>query len=96
MKIEKQVNGGTVTIIPEGWFDTKAAPEFEAVRMDIPDDVENMVIDCKSLEYISSSGIRQFVAAFKQMNGNLVLRNTSPEIMEVMDLTGVSNRIRIE
>lgn len=96
MIIEKHVNGKEMVIVLDGWLDTQAAPEFEAARKDIPDDIEELVIDCKSLEYISSSGIRQFVAAHKQMQGKLTLCNVSPEIMDILKMTGISKRIRIK
>ena len=60
------------------------------------DDIDSLVIDCKSLEYISSSGIRQFVAAHKQMNGKLTLTNVSPEILDILNMTGISKRIQIK
>ena len=47
-------------------------------------------------EHVSSVGIRQFVAAHtahKKMDGNLVVRNVSPEVWEVLRLTGVGNRL---
>ena len=96
MKIEKHVNGSEMVITLDGWLDTQAAPEFEAARKDITDDIESLVIDCKSLEYISSSGIRQFVAAHKQMNGKLTLTNVSPEILDILNMTGISKRIQIK
>lgn len=95
MKIEKQINGNKMALVLDGWLDTQAAPEFEAAREEIGSEITELVIDCSALEYISSSGIRQFVAAHKQMHGNLTLLNVSAEIMDVLSLTGLAKRMKI-
>ena len=66
MNINRTDDGNTVTLTLEGWLDTQAAPDLEAALNDIGDGFSSMVIDCANLEYISSSGIRQIVAAHKQ------------------------------
>ena len=96
MKIEKAVDEQIMTLTFEGWLDTQAAPELENVLKETGDDIKKIVFDCKKLEYISSSGIRQIVAAYKQMNGNLVLRNVSSDIKDVLNMTGISKRVNIE
>lgn len=96
MEINKAVDGNTVTLSLVGWLDTQAAPELEAALDDIGDDVSVLVIDCGDLEYISSSGIRQIVAAHKQMKGNCTLKNVSEEIMNVFKMIGLEKRIKIE
>lgn len=96
MNINKILNDDTMTLFLEGWLDTQAAPELETAMNDMEDGINTLVFDCKDLEYISSSGIRQFVAAHKKMNGNLILRNVSKEITDVLNMTGVASRIKIE
>lgn len=96
MKIDQIVNGDTATIVLEGWLDTQAAPALEAALNEIPEDMKAIVLECKSLEYISSSGIRQIVAVYKRMNGNLTLKNVSAEIMDVLKMTGLAKRLNIE
>lgn len=96
MNINRTDDGNTVTLTLEGWLDTQAAPDLEAALNDIGDGFSSMVIDCANLEYISSSGIRQIVAAHKQMNGNCTLKNVSSEIMNVFKMIGLTKRIKIE
>lgn len=96
MKIEKTQTGDQMTFVLEGWLDTQAAPELEAELKDLPADVQKLVFDCTSLEYISSSGIRQFVAAHKQMSGSLTLVHVSAEIMDVLNMTGIAKKLNIE
>lgn len=85
-----------MTFAIQGWLDTQAAPDLEQALSEIPEEVENLTFECTALEYISSSGIRQIVAAYKQMNGNLTLKNVSAEIMDVLNMTGIAKKINIE
>ena len=96
MKIEKSVKGDTLTLVLEGWLDTRTAPELDAALSDTPEDIKAIVFDCSGLEYISSAGIRQIVAAHKRVNGNFTLKNVSAEIMDVLNMTGLSKRLNIE
>lgn len=59
----------------------------------------NIVIDCAGLEYISSSGLRQFLTLRKAVaanNGSLKLRNLNGEIIKVFTLTGFVKLFDIE
>ena len=70
-------------------MDTQSAPELEAELNELTPDVSSLVFDCSGLEYISSAGLRQLVAAHKKMNGALTLRHVSDEIMGVIRMTGL-------
>ncbi len=96
MEIKKIVEGDTVTLALKGWLDTQSAPELEAELAEIGSDISSIVFDFKELEYISSSGIRQIVSAYKLMNGNVVLKSVSGEVLEVLDMTGITNRVNVE
>ena len=96
MKIEKTVNGDCMTLALQGWLDTQAAPELEEVINSLPAEITSLVFDCKELEYVASSGIRQIVAAHKKVNGSFTLKNVSPEIMDILNMTGVANKVKIE
>ena len=95
MEIKKTVEGGKATFAIEGWLDTQTAPELGAALDELGDDVTELELDLAALEYASSAGIRQIVAAHKKMDGNLVLRNVSPEVREVLHLTGTDKRLSI-
>ncbi len=96
MKITTKTDQSKMTISLEGWLDTKAAPELENILIGIPSEITDIVFDCSALEYISSSGIRQIIAAYKQMNGNLTMKDVPEEIMSVLNMTGLSKRIKME
>ena len=95
MEIKKTVEGGKATFAIEGWLDTQTAPELGAALSELDEGVTELEFDFAALEYVSSAGIRQIVAAYKKMDGNLVLRNVSPEVREVLRLTGTDKRLTI-
>ena len=95
MEIRKTIEGGKATFAIEGWLDTQTAPELEAALAELDDGVNELEFDLAALEYVSSAGIRQIVAAYKKMGGNLVVRNVSPEVREVLRLTGTDKRLTI-
>lgn len=96
MNIEKHTADRVTTIVLEGWLDTRAAPELEEVLEELPPDTESIIFECKKLEYISSSGIRQIIVAYKRVKGNLTLKNLSEEILRVLEVTGIADWINME
>ncbi|MCR5242579.1 MAG: STAS domain-containing protein [Prevotella sp.] len=60
------------------------APIFERTDCDV-------VIDCKELDYISSSGLRIILGIFKHTRSNghkAILKNLSDAVLEVFSLSG--------
>lgn len=96
MTIEKTLNGNVAELKLTGWLDTQTAPELEAAIDALEGDVNALVIDMAQLEYISSAGLRQVVAAYKRMKGALTLRHVSDEIRNVLHMTGLEKRLSIE
>ena len=95
MEIIRTENGSEVTLKLVGWLDTQAAPQLEEAVAEIKEG-ESLVLDMEELEYVASSGLRQFVAAYKKVNGNMVLRNVSENVMGILKTTGLDRRISIE
>ena len=96
MEIIKTFNGNEATFAVEGWLDTQAASTMEEAISSIPAEVETLTLDLAKMEYISSSGIRQIVAAHKKMNGKLTLKNVSTEALDLLRLTGLDKRLNIQ
>lgn len=96
MTIEKNVQGNTMVMKLTGWLDTQAAMTLEEEIEGLDPNTEKLILDFSELEYISSSGLREIVAAYKKLNGNLLLRNVSDEIMDVIKITGVVRKIKFE
>ena len=95
MSVTKTVDGTKATLAIDGWLDTQSAPELADALNGLEEQVESLVLDLAALEYVSSAGIRQIVAAHKKMGGALVVENVAPEVLEVFRLTGVDKRLDI-
>ena len=90
MKIEKNVDGGRLTLVLEGRVDTITAPELEGALS--YDGVEELVFDLAGVDYISSAGLRVLLSAQKKMMGkSMKIANARPPVMEVFDITGFSS-----
>ena len=96
MTVEKEINGSTAVLSLDGWMDTASAPVLGQALSELPDTVGQLVLDLAKLEYTSSAGIRQLVAAHKQMNGAMTLRNVTPEVASILHMTGLDTKLHIE
>lgn len=96
MAVEKITNGTEAVLKVSGWLDTQSAPELEQAVAGLDGSVETLILDLEKLEYISSAGLRQIVAAHKKMNGKLTLRNVQSDIMSVLTMAGFDKRLHIE
>ncbi len=98
LNITKKANDKELVISLEGRLDTMTAPELEKELKNDLEGVETLIFDFDQLQYISSAGLRILLSAQKQMNkqGNMIVRNSSEEIMEIFEVTGFSDILTIE
>ena len=98
MTIEIKRNADEVVIELVGRLDTNTAPALDKTIGEDIQDSENLVLDLKGLEYISSAGLRVLLAAQTKMqkNGSLKITNVCAEIMDVFEMTGFSDILTIE
>ena len=96
MTIEKNEENGVVTLKLAGWLDAQAAALLEEQIEALDADTPSLVLDLAALEYTSSAGLRQIVAAHKKVDGRLTLKNVQPEIMDVLEMAGFVKRLHIE
>ncbi|MBR6020274.1 MAG: STAS domain-containing protein [Lachnospiraceae bacterium] len=98
MTVTKTLEGGKLTVAPSGRLDTITAPQFESELRAEMDGISELVFDLAGLSYISSAGLRVILSAQKTMNkqGSMVLKNVTPEIMEIFEITGFSDILTIE
>ena len=71
MIIEKTINNNEATLKPKGWLDTETSLEFAEELDKLEENITSLTLDLSELEYTSSAGLRQIVAAHKKMKGNL-------------------------
>ena len=98
MEINKTFKDKSCKIELSGRLDTITSPQLEEVVEGLPADVEELILDLKELDYVSSAGLRVFLNAQKKMadKGKMILRNVNDEIMEVLDMTGFTQILSIE
>lgn len=97
MEIIKNIEGNACNISLVGRLDTTTAPQLEAELKSSLNDIQELNFDLSKLEYISSAGLRVFLAAQKVMNnqGKMEIHNVSSEIMEVFEITGFTDILTI-
>ena len=96
MTIEKNRQGNALELKLSGWLDTERSPLFEEEINALDESTTSLILDCSALEYISSAGIRQIVAAHKKMDGAMTLKHVSDEIMSIIKMTGLTKKLHIE
>ena len=85
-------NGNPVIVNLQGRLDTAAAaevaPDFQALAEQA---ANHIILDCSQLDYISSSGLRLFLALRKESaakGGKLQVRAINADIRQVFMMTG--------
>ena len=98
MTIQKTQEGSKLTVALEGRLDTTTAPQLEGELRSSVTGITDLVFDLAELSYVSSAGLRVLLSAQKVMNkqGNMLIRNVSPDIMEIFDVTGFVDILNIE
>lgn len=90
----KEQNGELIALF-SGRLDTAAAPQTETdVKPLHETTLKTIVLDCNQLEYISSSGLRIFLAilkAAKSKGGQVYITGMSDDIRNVFTMTGFNN-----
>lgn len=98
MEIVNKAEGTKMTMEISGWLDTQTAPQLEEALSALDDSITSLVFDFAKLEYISSAGLRQVIAAYKKMadKDGFKIINISDEVYDVFKLTGFDQKINIE
>ena len=96
MKTEK--NGTALILYPTGRIDSTNAPVFQKEIMDAlhGNPVTSVTLDFDQLEYISSPGLRVLLMLSKKVQEPLVIRNASPEVYDILEVTGFTSFLKAE
>ncbi len=89
----------TETILEiSGRLDTTTAPALDKTIHEDIGGTENLVLDIKGVEYISSAGLRVLLGAQKKMQeiGSMKVINVCEAVMEVFEMTGFADVLVIE
>ena len=97
IKINEE-NGGYVDEF-NGRLDTPAAISAQQNMTPLMENADKEItLDCTNLEYISSSGLRLFLALRKETSlkgGKVIIKNINDEIKKVFMMTGFFNLFEI-
>ena len=98
MTIEIKRNVEETIIELAGRLDTTTAPALDKTIGNDIEGTKKLVLDFKSLEYISSAGLRVLLGAQKKMQkiGSMKVTNVCEEVMEVFEMTGFADILTIE
>lgn len=97
MKIDLKKDGNKLTIKLDGKLDTNTSPDLDAKIGEL-EGVEEVIIDMKKLDYISSAGLRVLLSMQKVMNkqGKMTITNVCSNVMDIFEVTGFSDILDIE
>ena len=98
MTIEIKKNQEQTIIEIVGRLDTITAPALDKTINEDLGDTQNLVLDVKGMEYISSAGLRVLLSAQKKMQkiGSMKVINVCEAVMEVFEMTGFADILVIE
>ena len=93
MTIDIKKNTDATIIEIAGRLDTTTAPALDKTIGEDIEGTKHLVLDFKSLEYISSAGLRVLLAAQKKMQkiGSMKVTGVCQEVMEVFEMTGFAD-----
>lgn len=98
MNITKTVNGNDLVVSIVGRLDTSTATIFEDFISENIIGINNLTLDFKEVDYISSAGLRVILSTQKKMKqvGTMKVINVCDLIMEVFEITGFADILTIE
>ena len=93
-------NNAFITVELIGRLDTAAAQEVSEKLLPLQEKADRtIVLDCSQLNYISSSGLRIFLALRKASavkGGKVIVKSINDDIRTVFMMTGFLNLFEIE
>ena len=98
MNIKRKKDSSNLFVTVNGRIDTVTAPEFEAGVKPYLDDITNLTIDFKEVNYVSSAGLRVLLSLQKKMmaQGEMMLVNVSEAVNDVFEVTGFDEILTYE
>lgn len=78
----------------QGSVDSSNAQQFEEELLAAISGQE-MTLDAEELTYISSAGLRVLLKVKKALDGELVMTNVSPEVFDILDMTGFTQILTV-
>jgi anti-sigma B factor antagonist len=94
----KQSADAGASVVVRGEVDMATAPQLRDALLELVDGgATRIVLDCRGLDFLDSSGIGVLIAVRKRLgdDGALVLDAPPAHVRKVLELTGVSEHVTI-
>jgi anti-sigma B factor antagonist len=98
LELESRSSNAVETVVVRGEIDMATAPQLRDLLNGLVDDgASRIVVDCRGLDFLDSSGIGVLIALRKRLgeDGALTLEAPQAHVRKVLELTGVSDHIQI-
>lgn len=98
MEIKDFKENEKLTICVTGSLDSITSSDLEEFIRDNIDGINELILDFKELDYVSSAGLRVLLVTLKLMKtkGSIKIINVNESVNEVLTMTGFANIIKIE
>lgn len=98
LTINKISDGNRLTLALDGYLNTATANELGTLLGESLGGVTDLVFDFSELKYISSAGVRVLLSTQKRMNsqGSMKITGASNNIIDIFDITGITEIFTIE
>ena len=88
--------GDFLVAFPDGRITANNANALKAELNRLMRDSNNRImVDVDAVEYISSAGLRVFHKISKSMQTPLIVRNASPEVYDIFEVTGFTEQLEV-
>ena len=94
LNIEIKIQDRVLMLTLGGRIDTDSAPAAQQQIAEALEECDRVVIDCRDLEYISSSGLRVILYLRKRIK-DVEMINVSSAIFEILQTTGFTEMIEV-
>lgn len=94
-----ELNGTVLTVKPDGELDSLTSPVFEEEMRGHLDDAPCIIVDFAQVKYISSAGLRVFLALeqyIEDRGGEMKLIHVNEHIIEIFELVGFLDVVTVE
>jgi anti-sigma B factor antagonist len=98
LELESQATDASASVVVKGEVDMATAPQLRDTLLRLVDGgASDIVLDCRGLDFLDSSGIGVLIAVRKRLgdDGSLTLEAPQAHVRKVLELTGVSEHVTI-
>lgn len=91
-------DNGTAVITLEGDLDANTAPDFERDMQQVTGQgLQQLVLDVRKLDYLSSAGLRQLVFAQQKLADDvrIVVVGANPRVLQTIKLVGFDQSVTL-